>query len=272
MLRLAVLGHPVSHSKSPSIHQAFARQVNINIRYDKIEAPLQEFAASARAFIAEGAKGFNITVPFKFDAYQFADVVSDRARLAQAVNTIKVLPDGKLFGDNTDGPGLVTDLTQNLGWQLQGKRILVLGAGGAVRGVLGNLLAAGPLSLDLWNRNPAKAADLVAHLGGSVRLTDSDSLAFGYDLVINGTSAGLTGGRPQIPTSVIGANSHVYDMVYSDQMTEFNQWCMNNGAVAVSDGLGMLVEQAALAFELWFDRKVQTRSVIDLLRGASISE
>ena len=266
---LAVFGHPVGHSKSPLIHQAFARQVGIEIRYDKIEAPLTGFGAAARTFLAAGAKGFNITVPFKFDAYRLADSVSARARHAEAVNTMLVLADGQLFGDNTDGPGLVTDLTVNLGWQLRGKRVLVLGAGGAVRGVLGDLLAVEPACLHLWNRTPAKAAALVDQFSGPLRVPSNDELASAYDIVINGTSAGLTGGLPDIPAGTIGPNSHVYDMVYSDTTTAFNQWSQAHLAAATSDGLGMLVEQAALAFEVWFDLQVETKPVIDLLRAAT---
>jgi shikimate dehydrogenase len=267
MHRLAVLGHPVAHSQSPRIHQAFASQVGIDIRYDKIQPPLDGFEARAREFIAAGAKGFNITVPFKFDAYQLADTVSDSARIAEAVNTIKVQADGKLVGDNTDGPGLVTDITVNLGWRLRGKRVLVLGAGGAVRGVLGHLLAAEPECLHLWNRTPAKSAVLVDQFDGLEHFASDDELESAYDLVINGTSAGLTGRLPAIPARVIGRNSCVYDMVYSDQTTDFNQWCQANSALATSDGLGMLVEQAALAFEIWFGLKVKTEPVIAMLRA-----
>ena len=265
--RLAVLGHPVGHSQSPRIHQAFASQVGIDIRYDKIELPLDGFEAGARGFIADGAKGFNITVPFKFDAYQLADSVSDNARLAEAVNTITVLADGELLGDNTDGPGLITDIADNLGWHLRGKRILVLGAGGAVRGVLGSLLAAEPEYVHLWNRTPEKSVALVDQFDGPLGCATSDELESAYDLVINGTSAGLMGRLPAIPARVIGRDSHVYDMVYSQQATDFNQWCQAHGAAMTRDGLGMLVEQAALAFEIWFGLKVKTQPVMAMLRA-----
>jgi shikimate dehydrogenase len=267
--QLAVFGHPVAHSKSPLIHQAFARQVGLDISYAKIEAPASGFEQQARDFIAAGGRGFNITVPHKYAAFQLADELSTRAQHAQAVNTMTVLPDGSLRGDNTDGAGLVADLLGNLGWTLQGRRILVLGAGGAVRGVLMNLLATEPQALHLWNRTLATANTLSDHFGAPLLAVAAEALENSYDIVINGTSAGLDGRVPAIPAHVIGPQTRCYDMVYSNTTTSFNRWCATNGAAATSDGVGMLVEQAALAFSLWFDREVETPPVIQLLRAAN---
>ncbi|MDP4598642.1 MAG: shikimate dehydrogenase [Pseudomonadales bacterium] len=265
--QLAVFGHPVAHSKSPLIHQAFASQVGLNVSYAKIDAPVSAFEHQARDFVAAGGRGFNITVPHKYAAFQLADELSSQAQHAQAVNTITVLPDGRLRGDNTDGAGLVTDLHNNLGWTLAARRILVLGAGGAVRGVLLNLLATEPRVLHVWNRTSATATSLSAHFGEPLLAVSTEALESSYDVVINGTSAGLDGRVPAIPASVIGPQTRCYDMVYSNTTTSFNAWCLTHGAAATSDGLGMLVEQAALAFSLWFERQVKTQPVIQLLRA-----
>jgi shikimate dehydrogenase len=271
MYQLAVFGHPVAHSKSPLIHQAFARQVSLTINYAKIEAPLDGFEAQARKFIAQGGAGFNITVPFKTAAFEMADELTPAARKAEAVNTIKVVEAGRLLGANTDGPGLATDLIQNLGWSLQSKRVLVLGAGGAVQGVLMNLLAAQPTAVHLWNRTPAKAKALAQKFDGPLLPVATSDLESAYDIVINGTSAGLSARVPDIPRRVVGPHSCCYDMVYGSTQTSFIQWCLQSGPQATSDGLGMLVEQAALAFELWFDHRVDTLPVRQLLRPTPLS-
>jgi shikimate dehydrogenase len=272
MHRLAVFGHPVVHSKSPLIHQAFARQAGLMINYEKIEAPLDGFVAHAREFIAQGGVGFNITVPFKGAAFEMADELTSAASQAEAVNTIKVLEGGALLGANTDGPGLVLDLRQNLGWSLRSKRILVLGAGGAVQGVLMNLLAAQPTAVHLWNRTSQTAKTLAEKFEGPLTAVTTEALESGYDLVINGTSAGLSARVPDIPSRVIGPQSCCYDMVYGTTETSFVQWCLQFEPQATSDGLGMLVEQAALAFELWFDRQVDTLPVRKLLRPTPPSQ
>jgi shikimate dehydrogenase len=264
--QLAVFGHPVAHSKSPLIHQAFAQQAGVAINYEKITAPLNGFEARAREFITQGGVGFNITVPFKGAAFGLADELTSGARQARAVNTIKVLKGGRLLGANTDGPGLVMDVLQNLGWSLRSKRILVLGAGGAVQGVLMNLLATQPASVHLWNRTAETAETLVGKFEGPLRAVTTQALESNYDIIINGTSAGLSARVPDIPRYVIGPDSCCYDMVYSATKTSFIQWCLQSGPQATSDGLGMLVEQAALAFELWFDQSVETEPVRQLLR------
>jgi len=266
MHQLAVFGHPIAHSKSPLIHQAFARQVSLTINYEKIEAPLDGFEAYASEFIARGGIGFNITVPFKGAAFEMADELTPAARQAGAVNTIKVLEGGGLLGANTDGPGLVIDLIQNLGWSLQSKRILVLGAGGAVQGVLMDLLAAQPSVVHLWNRTPQTAEKLAEKFDGPLLAVTTLALESSYDIIINGTSAGLSARVPDIPCRVIGPNSYCYDMVYGAAQTSFTQWCLQSEPLATSDGLGMLVEQAALAFELWFNHRVKTLPVRQLLR------
>jgi shikimate dehydrogenase len=271
MHQLAVFGHPVAHSKSPLIHQAFASQAGLVINYEKIEAPLDGFETQARTFIAQGGVGFNITVPFKGAAFGMVDELTPAAKQAEAVNTIKVLDDGGLLGANTDGPGLVVDLIQNLGWSLQSKRVLVLGAGGAVQGVLMNLLAAQPAAVHLWNRTPQTAKTLAEKFDGPLVAITTQALESGYDIIINGTSAGLSARVPDIPSRVIGSQSCCYDMVYGATQTSFVQWCRQFGPQATSDGLGMLVEQAALAFELWFSCQVETLPVRQLLRPSSQS-
>jgi len=266
MHKLAVFGHPVAHSKSPLIHQAFASQSGIDLSYEKIDPSKDGFGRRALEFVAQGAVGFNITLPFKGEAFALADELTAGAKRAEAVNTIKVLQGGRLLGANTDGPGLVVDITHNLGWALQSKRILVLGAGGAVQGVLMNVLAAQPASVHLWNRTSQTAIALAAKFHSPLRAVPIEGLESAYDVIINGTSAGLSAQIPDIPHRVIGPDSCCYDMVYGDTQTSFNRWCLQFGPQATSDGLGMLVEQAALAFEFWFDCQVDTLPVRQLLR------
>jgi|DEB0MinimDraft_6_1074348.scaffolds.fasta_scaffold04503_5 shikimate dehydrogenase len=265
--RLAVLGNPIAHSRSPEIHGLFGEQTGIDLRYDRILVPENQFAAVAREFFAAPeAVGINITVPCKADAWHLADEKSDNAETAGAVNTLLRRPDGTFAGHNTDGAGLVADLKDNLGWQLANQRILVLGAGGAVRGVLANLLAEQPAKLHIWNRTSARAEALVPIFGGKLEALTADRLENAYDVIINGTSASLTAQQMTLPPSIIGAESCCYDMVYGPEQTRFNTWCLAQAPCHIADGLGMLVEQAAAAFEIWFGVRPQTRSVLELLR------
>ncbi|MBE02995.1 shikimate dehydrogenase [Marinobacter lutaoensis] len=267
----AVVGHPISHSKSPRIHSLFARQTGQAVEYTAIQAPLDGFADTVRQFFARGGKGLNVTVPFKEEAWRLAERRTARAELAGAANTLFQDPDGALVADNTDGVGLVRDLTVNLDVALGGRRLLVLGAGGAVRGVLGPLLAERPMELVIANRTLAKAealARLFAREADSTRLgaCGFETPAAPFDLIINGTSASLQGDLPPLSANVIGADTVVYDMMYSLQTTTFNQWALAQGATRVHDGLGMLVEQAAESFRVWRGVRPETAPVIEQLR------
>ena len=267
--KLGVLGNPVAHSRSPEIHQQFAAASGISLSYEKVLVPDGTFSSVASDFLDSGF-GFNITLPCKRDAWQFVDEVSKRANQAEAVNTISRTADGKLRGDNTDGPGLVNDLVQNLGWPLADRKILVIGAGGAVSGVLASLLAEGPGVLHVTNRTFEKAQKLEQKFAGATAIA-LDQLQESYDLVINGTSAGLSQQDLEIPGSVITGKTHCYDMIYGPGTTRFNQWCLKQAECDVADGLGMLVEQAALAFMIWFGGQVNTapdtQAVIETIRN-----
>ena len=267
--RYAVMGNPVAHSKSPVIHKQFAHQFGHDIEYTALWAELDGFAEVVEQFRAEGGKGLNVTVPFKSEAFKLAENLSDRARLAGAVNTLRFEPDGKIFGDNTDGAGLVHDLTKNLGVHLRGKKILVLGAGGAVRGVLAPLLKQNPAMLVIANRTVSKAQELAKAFApfGKVEAVGYDELVGKrFDIVVNGTSASLRGEVPPLPVNLFAGNAVAYDMMYSDMPTPFMEWAMLHGAQTVSDGLGMLVEQAAESYLLWRGVRPETRSVIAALR------
>lgn len=263
--RLAVIGNPIAHSRSPEIHAAFAREFDIEIDYQKLLAPEDGFRRTALDFIAAGGIGFNVTVPFKFDACNLCDEVSDVARRSEAVNTVAVI-DGRLYGYNTDGTGIRRDIEQNLGWTISGARVLVIGAGGAVSGILPALLDAAPGSIHIYNRTMARAHSLAARYGGPVEARDVEGLASDYDLVISGSSAGLAGGSVALPDRIVGPRTRCYDMIYSDATTMFNAWASAVGCLATSDGLGMLVEQAAEAFNIWFGLTPQTRTVIEQMR------
>ncbi|MGB4344641.1 MAG: shikimate dehydrogenase [Moraxellaceae bacterium] len=269
-----VFGNPVAHSKSPVIHAAFARLTGHALRYEARLAPADDFAGSLGAFLAEGGKGCNITVPFKEQAWALAVVRSRRAEKAGAVNTLLVGKDGRLYGDNTDGVGLVRDLVRNAGVTLAGKRVLVLGAGGAVRGVLSPLLAEKPASLVVANRTAGKAEALAALFAdeGSISGTGFTGLAGQqFDVVINGTSASLQGDLPPLPADVLAPGAFAYDMMYGAQPTVFLQWAAAHGA-HTRDGLGMLVEQAAEAFFIWRNVRPPTAGVLAELRAALSSE
>jgi shikimate dehydrogenase len=268
MDRYGVFGNPIGHSKSPLIHRLFAEQTGQQLSYDTLLAPLDNFEGYARAFFAEG-RGANVTVPFKEQAFALADSLTERARRAGAVNTLKKLDDGSLLGDNTDGAGLVRDLTVNAGIKLRGKRILLLGAGGAVRGILEPFLAEQPQSLVIANRTVDKAEQLARQFAdlGPVVASGFDWIDAPVDLIVNGTSASLAGELPPIAASLIQpGHTYCYDMMYGAGPTAFNRWAAEQGAARTLDGLGMLVEQAVEAFHLWRGVRPDSAPVLAELR------
>ena len=260
--RYSVIGNPVSHSLSPRIHAMFARATAQRISYGKLQAPADGFAAAAERFFAEGGKGLNVTVPFKVDAWRWSGRHDPAAQASGAVNTI-VLEEHGTLGCNTDGAGLVNDL-RRLGWPLDGARLLILGAGGAVRGVLKPLQDAGAAPT-IANRTRSKAERLAAQF--RVASCGLDEVAEGWDLIVNATSAGLADEGALVAPRTVAA-THCYDLFYSiDRQTPFCRWAAQNGAGAVSDGLGMLVEQAALAFHRWRGVRPPVAGVAEALRA-----
>lgn len=271
--RYAVIGHPVEHSLSPRIHAAFARACGQDISYDRVLAPLDGFRATALAFRDTGGRGLNVTLPFKHEAWELAGTHSDYARGARAVNTL-VFADGRIAGHNTDGIGLARDLRDNLGSPVHGRRVLLMGAGGAVYGVMESLLREQPQEIVVANRTLGKAEALVAHFADLHRLAAVGVSARAYaalagarfDIVINATSAGLADGMPALPRDVFGPAALAYEMVYGRQ-TPFMRFAAECGARA-ADGLGMLVEQAAESFHIWRGVRPATKPVIEMLRKA----
>ncbi|MEK6551105.1 MAG: shikimate dehydrogenase [Pseudomonadota bacterium] len=266
--RYAVVGNPVAHSKSPAIHKLFARQFGHHIEYTAIQVDVGGLAQAVDQFRALGGKGLNITVPFKTDAYWLADQRSDRAELAEAVNCLRFEKDGKLFGDNTDGTGLVHDIVHNLGASLRDKQILILGAGGAVRGVLDPILRHHPAKVVIANRTVVKARELAEQFSthGKVEACGLDELkGKHFDIVINGTAASLKGEVPPLPETIFNRGALAYDMMYGDQAKPFIDWSALHGAARAVDGLGMLVEQAAESYLLWRGVRPQTRPVIEAI-------
>lgn len=267
--RYAVLGNPIAHSRSPQIHRLFAAQTGQNIDYQAILVEKTAFYATVSQFFAADGRGCNITVPFKQEAWQGAAQCSERAQLAQAANTLYPLASGGYYADNTDGVGLLTDLTQNLRWELKNQRILLLGAGGAAQGVIVPLLQQQPALLTVANRTADKAMRLATAFQrfGLIEGCGLDALHQPYNLIINATSAGLQQSVPAISSQVIGRGSFAYDMVYADQPTAFMRWAQQQGAAQVVDGLGMLVEQAAEAFYIWHGLRPATQTVMQTLRS-----
>ena len=265
--RYAVIGNPIKQSMSPVIHRAFARETSQNLEYDKLFAEVDGFRPVVDAFFAAGAKGLNITAPFKLDAFEYADTLTERARTAGAVNTLALQDDGRLLGDNTDGPGLVADIRDRLGWTIAGKKLLILGAGGATRGTLLPLLNEGPARLHIANRTPSKARQLAEDFAayGHVSASGLDDIPGAFDLIINASAAGLSGERPQIDVAVVGQGCCAYDMVYGAEPTAFMRWAADLGA-STADGLGMLVGQAAESFALWRGVRPQVAPVLAMLR------
>ncbi len=269
--RYAVFGQPIKHSKSPRIHQLFAEQTGQDLVYTAEEVSADAFTATAEAFFAQGGKGLNCTVPLKELAWNFATHKTERAELAKAVNTLAAHSDSSILGDNTDGCGLVTDLLVNHAIALSGKRILLLGAGGASRGVLLPLLEQCPACLVIANRTTAKAMDLAAeftHKGmisgcGFADLIDDEA----FDVILNATSASLTGQLPPLPDTLLAKQGVCYDLAYGNEPTAFVRWGLEHQATKSLDGLGMLVEQAAEAFFIWRGVRPETAPVIALLNA-----
>ncbi|QFU74178.1 shikimate dehydrogenase [Halioglobus maricola] len=267
--KYAVFGNPIKQSKSPTIHSAFASQCGQSIQYRAVRVEEGDFERAARAFFKEGGHGLNVTVPFKQDAFKLADRLSERARRAGAVNTLTLAEDGTIDGDNTDGIGIVRDMIANLGWMVQGMRVLIIGAGGAVRGVLEPLLRERPKALLIVNRTAARAEQLATEFSdlGPVEGGGYDCIGSRqFDLVINASSAGLAGEVPDLPADLLTEHSCCYDMVYGNDPTPFMRWAAQQAAWAVADGLGMLVEQAAESFYVWRRQRPETQSVITELR------
>ena len=266
--RYVVIGNPIEHSKSPQIHAMFAAQTGQSMQYERLAAPLDGFAGAVAALIDSGARGANVTVPFKLDAHALATTLSDRAQAAGAVNTL-LFDDAHISGDNTDGIGLVTDIICNAQIDLRGKRLLLLGAGGAARGVLLPLLQQQPSALVIANRSVDKAIVLAQQFAayGTVTATPFDQVDGAFDIVINATAASLADALPPISASVFAPGSLAYDMMYAATPTIFLRFAAQHGAFT-RDGLGMLVEQAAEAFFLWRDVRPQTELVLKRLRAA----
>jgi shikimate dehydrogenase len=263
--RYGVMGYPVSHSRSPVIHRLFALQTQQNLQYDLLQVEPGRLAAAVGEFAGSGGKGLNITVPHKGAAAELVDQLSERASAAGAVNTL-AFEDGGIFGDNTDGSGLMRDLTRNLQLTIKDANILILGAGGAAQGILGPLLAAGPQCITIANRTLSKAEALADRFSssGNLRARRFSDLGSGggYDLVINATSAGLKGETPPYPAAAITPDSFCYDLSYGLTPTPFSRWAASRGAAGSVMGWGMLVEQAAESFHLWRGVRPDTAPVL----------
>jgi shikimate dehydrogenase len=266
----AVFGYPIKHSKSPRIHQIFAEQTGQSLEYRAQEVPAEQFPAAVARFFAEGGKGLNCTVPLKELAWAYADKKTQRAQLSKAVNTLALQADGSILGDNTDGIGLVTDLMANHAISLAGSRILILGAGGASRGIIAPLLEQSPHSIVIANRTIEKAINLAAEFHDKGTITGcgfNDLKNQCVDLILNATSASLSGQLPPLPKNLLAENGVCYDLAYGNEPTVFVRWGLENHAVKSLDGLGMLVEQAAEAFFIWRGVRPKTRPVIELLNS-----
>ncbi|MGI9213853.1 MAG: shikimate dehydrogenase [Methylococcaceae bacterium] len=264
----AVFGHPIDHSLSPQIHTLFAKETGQSLCYGRRDVKPEQFESELASFLAEGGKGLNCTIPLKELAYGIAATKSPRALRAKAVNTLMLCPDGSLHGDNTDGTGLVRDLTLRLGITLQDRNILLIGAGGASRGILLPLLEALPAILTLTNRTLARAEQLAMEFADFTRINVSplqELKGKTFDLILNATAASLTGELPELPEHLLAHEGICYDLAYGKQPTAFVEWGIKAGAARSVDGIGMLVEQAALAFELWRGMRPHTASVIETL-------
>jgi shikimate dehydrogenase len=271
--RYAVFGQPINHSKSPRIHRLFAEHTGQQISYEAQEVSADQFLATATAFFAQGGKGLNCTVPLKELAYTFADCKTERGQLAKAINTLAIQSDGSILGDNTDGIGLVRDLTINNDISLTGKDILILGAGGACRGILAPILNEKPGSVVIANRNLSKAENLVADFShtGFISVSNYDDLLHKkFDLIINATSASLSSKLPPLTRNMLKADGCCYDLAYGNKPTPFVLWGFENDARKSLDGLGMLVEQASEAFFIWRGVYPKTTEVIDLLNAEKL--
>ena len=267
--RYGVIGHPIAHSKSPVIHQQFALQTGQDISYEAFDIPPEKLKKELKSLIRKGLRGFNVTVPHKEAVAELADAVVGQAERAGAVNTVTVLDDGSMAGDNTDGIGLVEDLTKNLKLSLGGKLVLILGAGGATRGIVPALLDAEPAELRIANRTPERAEALAKQFGdrNAVHACSFDALEDQpFDLIINATSAGLHGEVPPFPASIIGPETVCYDLSYAMKDTPFVAWARAQGCAQAHQGWGMLVEQAAESFRIWRGIRPDTAPVLRRLR------
>jgi shikimate dehydrogenase len=268
--RYAVIGHPVSHSLSPTIHTRFAQQTGEDLEYGRLEPAEDGFTEAATAFFTGGGRGLNVTVPFKAEARGWCDRASDRAMRAGVVNTLTLQANGWVAGDNTDGVGLVRDLTVNLDIGLAGARILLIGAGGAARGVLDPLLEEMPTEILIANRTPTRAEELAGDFAddGPVRGCGFETLEQepAFDVIINASAASLGGAVPPIPPAAVARGGAVYDMMYGPKAEPFLAWGRDAGAATVTDGLGMLVEQAAESFLIWRGVRPETGTVLAALR------
>ena len=268
MDNFVVIGNPIAHSKSPFIHHAFAMQTGITHRYGRLLAPLDAFDSTVHAFLQQGGRGANVTLPFKQQAFELADVLTERAAMAGAVNTLYQRQDGQLLGDNTDGIGLLSDL-ERLSLIKPDDKILLIGAGGAARGVILPLLSYG-CSVTVTNRTPARANELAAifaHTGAIDAVLMANLNEHHFDLIINATSSGVEGEVPALPVSLITSQTRCYDMFYQQGATPFLRWCQQAGAIAMADGLGMLVGQAAQSFLLWHDVMPDVVPVLEQLKA-----
>ena len=268
--KYCVFGNPIGHSKSPVIHTAFARQTGQDILYTATLAPIDGFAEAVEEFIAAGGRGANITVPFKQEAFKLVTRRTPRADLAGASNTL-IFEGDERIGDNTDGVGLLRDITINLGCPITNRRILLLGAGGAARGAIGPLLEMHPQSLIIANRTVSGARSLAEHfsrLGPIAGCSYDDLAGRSFDIVINATSAGLTGTMPRLPEGIFAPGSLAYSMMYGPSDMPFRDTASNLGATMISDGLGMLVEQAAESFFVWRGVRPDCAPVMTMLREA----
>jgi shikimate dehydrogenase len=272
--RYAVIGNPVAHSKSPFIHAEFARQTGQDLVYERVLAPLDRFATTVESFRAEGGAGLNVTLPFKLEAFRLANDLGARARDAEAVNTLK-FEGATIYGDNTDGIGLVRDIQSNLSFQIEGRDVLVMGAGGAAQGALGVLWEARPARLVIANRTVDKAERLAERLRQARGVSIATLSASGYPelagrqfhLIVNCTAASLNDTAPDLPERVFARDCLAYDMMYGKGMTPFLEMALGQGATRIADGIGMLVEQAAESFLIWRGVRPQTRPVIEALKA-----
>lgn len=268
--KYCVIGNPIGHSKSPDIHAAFARQTGQDIVYERVLAPLDGFLDTVHGLVERGYRGANVTVPFKLEAAGIATRLEERARLAGAVNTLRF--DGaEIVGDNTDGPGLVADIVRNAGVPLAGRRVLLLGAGGAARGVILPILQHGPQAIVVANRTRATADALAAHFAGQLAHPGQlsacgfEDIDGAFDVVINATSASLSSAMPPVPGVAFCQDTLALDMMYGSKPSPFMEFAASHGATT-RDGLGMLVEQAAEAFAIWRGVRPQTATILEQMR------
>ena len=272
-IQYAVVGNPIAHSRSPDIHQLFARQEGAQIRYEKICAPVEAFAQTVATFFAAGGVGLNVTVPFKQEAFALVNELTERAQFAASVNTLKKLADGRILGDTTDGEGLIRDITENLGISIAGKSVLILGAGGAVASVIAPFLQEQAQKVVIANRTVSRAQELVRRFSGlgDIGASGFDELDQAFDIVINGTSSALQQAHLPISAEVFGAGALAYDLFYAREETPFLQFARAHHVLCLADGLGMQVEQAAVAYFLWRGFMPETDSVIAAVRQQLLS-